>query len=129
MLELAYEYAELSTCQKRQVGCVVVKEQRIISIGFNHGIEESCSCSFDSKNPHVLHAEEMALQGSSKKFQGATLYVSYPPCMKCADIIVRQGIKHVVMAEPIKHVCSILFLQERGVQTSVSRKPVSRIVE
>lgn len=97
MIELAKKYAGLSTCNKRQVGCVVVKDNKVISYGFNHGYDEDCSCSHEGKNPHVRHAEEMALCGKDKDiYNGAVIYVTYPPCEKCSVLIEKCKIKKVV---------------------------------
>jgi deoxycytidylate deaminase len=61
MLLLTKILAKQSTCNKRQVACIITKYGLPIAYGFNHGNKEQCGCSMDSKNPHVLHAEEMAL--------------------------------------------------------------------
>ena len=97
MLSLAKNYASLSTCKKRQVGCVVVKDSRIVSYGMNHGYEETCSCSMTEKNAHVIHAEQMALCGKDRDiYKGAVIYVTYPPCEKCMILIEKCELKEVV---------------------------------
>ena len=97
MLNIAKNYASLSTCKKRKVGAVVVKHNKIISYGFNHGFEESCSCSMKDKNPHVLHAEQMALCGKDREiYEGASIYVTYPPCDKCMILIQQCKLKEVI---------------------------------
>lgn len=107
MIEQAKKYAELSRCMKRQVGAVVVKRNKIISYGFNHGFDEKCSCSMTDKNPHVLHAEQMALCGEDREiYEGATMYVTYPPCDKCMILIQQCKLKEVI------------FLSKEGVETT-----------
>lgn len=94
MLDQASKYAAMSVCNKRKVGCVVVKDNAIISYGFNHGFSEACECSPCDKNPHVLHAEQMALCGSDKEiYNGADIYVTYPPCEKCMILIEKCKLK------------------------------------
>lgn len=116
----AYKYATQSTCLKRQVGCVVVKNDRIVAYGFNHGYEETCQCSFETKNPHVLHAEEMALKGEDLEvYIGASLYVTYQPCMKCAELIVTRQFKDVFFSTSNPCSKSIEYLNKHGVSTQV----------
>lgn len=116
----AYKYAAQSTCLKRQVGCVVVKNDRIIAYGFNHGYEETCQCSFETKNPHVLHAEEMALNGvDAEIYKDAELYVTYQPCIDCANLIISKKIKAVFFSTSNPCSKSIKFLNEHGVSTQV----------
>ena len=97
MMDLAKEFATLSPCNKRPVGAVVVKHGVVIGYGFNHGYDEKCSCSFSGKNPHVLHAEQMALCGSDREiYKDATIYITYPPCDKCRVLIELCKIKEVI---------------------------------
>ena len=91
-MQYAYEVSKQSICHKRQVGCVVVKDNTVISIGFNHGYDEVCHCDMNNKNPHVLHAEEMALKDIDS---ADSIYVTYKPCDKCMLIIQSKGIKNV----------------------------------
>lgn len=94
---LVQETAKLSRCNKRKVGAIVVKNNHVISYGFNHGYNEDCFCSTTEKNPHCIHAEQMALCGSDKEiYQDATIYVTYPPCEKCMILIERCKLKEVI---------------------------------
>lgn len=110
-------YAQLSPCKKRKVGCVVVKNAEVIAYGFNHGYEESCSCNLKSKNPHVLHAEQMALQGNDDLYKGADLYVTYQPCLDCAKLIAGKKIKNVFYAQSASCEMSVDFLNKNKVRT------------
>ena len=92
------EYAKLSPCIKRKVGAVVYKDGEVISYGFNHGFYEKCTCSMSEKNPDVLHAEEMALLAVARdSCKGAKIFVNYPPCKKCQNMILNYGISEVVI--------------------------------
>lgn len=96
MLTLAKKYQNLSTCTKRQVGAVVVKDGIIVSYGFNHGFHEKCNCDTNTKNPDVLHAEEMALCGFDKEvYNGANMFVTHEPCENCTKLIEKCNIKEL----------------------------------
>lgn len=108
-MNLALELAQRSHCVKRQVGAVLSKNTRIISIGYNgppagtHNCDEEWpeeGCPRDSKNSCslALHAEENAIIYASKNgnsLEGTTMYVSLSPCMSCARLIYSSGIKKV----------------------------------
>lgn len=97
MIEIAKNYALMSVCNKRKVGALVVKDNEVISYGYNHGLEEPCFCSMTDKNPHCLHAEQMALCGNDREvYEGATIYVTYPPCEKCMILIEKCKLKEVI---------------------------------
>ena len=114
-LGYAQKYASLSPCLKRQVGCVVTQNGQVISYGFNHGYEEDCSCNHHTQNPHVLHAEAMALSGDSEDYRGATLWVTYQPCMPCAALILSKRIAKVIYSQTSKTPESIHFLDFHGI--------------
>lgn len=104
-LRMARIWAENSYCQRRQVGALVVKDQRIISDGYNgtpSGFENQCEDEQGVTLPYVLHAEANAitkLARSSNNSDGATLYVTASPCIECAKLIIQAGIKRVVYGE------------------------------
>mgnify|MGYP002573286643 CR=1 FL=1 len=104
-LRMARIWAENSYCHRRQVGALVVKDQRIISDGYNgtpSGFENQCEDEQGVTHPYVLHAEANAitkLARSSNNSDGATLYVTASPCIECAKLIIQAGIKRVVYGE------------------------------
>lgn len=104
-LRMARIWAENSYCQRRQVGALVVKDQRIISDGYNgtpSGFENQCEDEQGVTHPYVLHAEANAitkLARSSNNSDGSTLYVTASPCIECAKLIIQAGIKRVVYGE------------------------------
>ncbi|MGL1886980.1 MAG: dCMP deaminase family protein [Reichenbachiella sp.] len=109
-MELAVNLAKRSHCIKRHVGAVLVKETRIISVGYNgppsgtHNCDEEfpeSGCSRDSKGSCSLaiHAEQNAILYAVKNnasVDGTTLYVTLSPCLSCARIIYSMGVKEVV---------------------------------
>lgn len=108
-MKLATDLAARSHCVKAQVGAVLSKDTRIISIGYNgppagtHNCDEEwpeTGCPRDSKNSCSLaiHAEENAILYAVKNgsaLEGSTLYVTLSPCISCARIIYSTGIKRV----------------------------------
>ena len=108
-MNLATDLASRSHCVKAQVGAVLTKDTRIISIGYNgppagtHNCDEEwpeSGCPRDSKNSCslALHAEENAILYAVKNgmnLSGSTLYVTLSPCISCARIIYSSGIKKV----------------------------------
>jgi dCMP deaminase len=108
-MNLASDLAKRSHCVKAQVGAVLSKDTRIISIGYNgppagtHNCDEEwpdTGCPRDSKNSCslALHAEENAILYAVKNgasLEGATLYITLSPCLPCARLIYSSGIKKV----------------------------------
>ena len=108
-MNLATDLAQRSHCVKAQVGAVLTKDNRIISIGYNgppagtHNCDEefpNVGCPRDSKNSCslALHAEENAILYAVKNgatLEGATLYLTLSPCLSCARLIFSSGIKKV----------------------------------
>ena len=104
-LEMARIWAKNSYCTRRQVGALVVKNNMIISDGYNgtpSGFENVCEDDNGVTKPYVLHAEANAitkLARSSNNSDGATIYITASPCIECAKLIIQSGIKRVVYGE------------------------------
>ena len=128
-------YAELSYAKRKKVGCVIVRDDRIISIGYNgtpSGWDNECEHTTlwkDGKQlsspilvtkPEVLHAETNAiakLASSTESGEGAILFLSsFSPCMDCAKLIYQSGIKEVYYKEKYKNKDGITFLKKAGVK-------------
>ena len=88
-MRMARTWAENSYCQRRKVGALLVKDQMIISDGYNgtpSGFENCCEDANNVSLPYVLHAEANAITKvarSNNSSEGATLYVTASPCMEC----------------------------------------------
>ncbi len=109
-MNLASDLAKRSHCVKAQVGAVLTKDTRIISIGYNgppagtHNCDEEwpeTGCARDSRGSCslALHAEENAILYAVKNgasLEGATLYITLSPCLPCARIIYSSGIRKVL---------------------------------
>lgn len=104
-LRMASIWAENSYCKRRQVGALIVKDQMIISDGYNgtpSGFENVCENEQNVTLPYVLHAEANAITkvaASSNSSKGATIYVTSAPCIECSKLIIQSGIVRVVYSE------------------------------
>jgi dCMP deaminase len=122
-LRMARIWAENSYCNRRKVGCLVVKDKMIISDGYNgtpSGFENICEDDNNVTKPYVLHAEANAitkLARSSNNSDGATLYVTASPCIECSKLIIQSGIKRVVYGENYRIHDGIELLQRAGIET------------
>ncbi|MCR5512365.1 MAG: dCMP deaminase family protein [Prevotella sp.] len=121
-LEMARIWAKNSYCQRRQVGALVVKNNMIISDGYNgtpSGFENVCEDDNGITKPYVLHAEANAitkLARSSNNSEGATIYITASPCIECAKLIIQAGIKRVVYGEKYRLTDGIELLERAGIE-------------
>lgn len=120
-LRMARIWAENSYCQRRQVGALVVKDNRIISDGYNgtpSGFENVCEENNVTK-PYVLHAEANAitkLARSHNSSEGATMYITASPCIECAKLIIQSGVKRVIYGEKYRLDEGINLLERAGIE-------------
>lgn len=107
-MQMAFIWAQNSYCQRRKVGALIVRDNMIISDGYNGtpaGFPNQCEDENNKSFPYVLHAEANAITKiarSNNSSQGATLYVTSSPCIECAKLIIQSGIKRVVYGEPYR---------------------------
>ena len=119
---MARTWAENSYCQRRKVGALLVKDQMIISDGYNgtpSGFENCCEDANNVSLPYVLHAEANAITKvarSNSSSEGATLYVTASPCMECSKLIIQAGIKRVVYGEEYRIMDGIEILKKAGIE-------------
>ena len=120
-LRMANIWAENSYCQRRQVGALIVKNQMIISDGYNgtpSGFENICEDDNNMTKPYVLHAEANAITkvaASNNNSSGATIYITSSPCIECAKLIIQAGIKRVVFSEKYRTEEGISLLKRAGI--------------
>lgn len=123
-LRMAYIWAENSYCKRRRVGAIIVKDQMIISDGYNgtpSGFENVCEDEDGITKPYVLHAEANAITKVSRSNNSsdmATLYVTASPCVECAKLIIQAGIRRVVFSEIYRITDGIDLLRRAGVETT-----------
>ncbi len=122
-LRMARIWAENSYCRRRQVGALMVKDQTIISDGFNGtpaGFENICEDEVSGlTKPYVLHAEANAITKiarSNNSSDGSTLYITASPCLECSKLIIQAGIKRVVFNEFYRVHDGVDLLERAGVE-------------
>ena len=122
-MRMARTWAENSYCVRRKVGALLVKDQMIISDGYNgtpSGFENICEDENNVSKPYVLHAEANALTKvarSNNSSDGATLYVTASPwCLECSKLIIQSGIKRVVYGEEYRIMDGVELLKRAGVE-------------
>lgn len=139
-MKTAKTFAELSHARRLHVGAIVVKDDRIISIGYNGmpaGWDNNCEyeeeilqSEFGKGNwlektgrlktrPEVLHAETNAiakLARSTESGLGADIFITHSPCLDCAKLIYQSGINRVYYGENYRDDTGVKFLQESGIE-------------
>lgn len=121
-MRMARTWAENSYCVRRKVGALLVKDQMIISDGYNgtpSGFPNQCEDENDVSYPYVLHAEANALTKvarSNNSSNGATLYVTASPCLECSKMIIQSGIRRVVYGETYRLTDGIDLLRRAGIE-------------
>lgn len=130
-IKMAQNWAELSYAKRKKVGALIVKNNTIISDGYNgtpSGFENECEIAVNNEDGtfrgyqtkwYVLHAESNALAKVAKSTQsseGATLYITYSPCADCSKLILQAGIKRVVYLEEYRDTNGLEFLRRAGVE-------------
>lgn len=120
-MDVAKRFAQCSTAERLQVGAVVVKDDRIISIGYNgtpRGWDNVCEENGKTK-PEVLHAEANAitkLAKSTESGDGSVLFCTHSPCIDCAKLIVQSGITEVYYDEHYRSEEGLKFLVKSGIR-------------
>ncbi|MCI7576222.1 MAG: dCMP deaminase family protein [Bacteroidales bacterium] len=121
-MRMARIWAENSYCERRKVGALLVKNQMIISDGYNgtpSGFENHCEDENNVSKPYVLHAEANAITKvarSNNSSDGATLYVTASPCIECAKLIIQAGIKRVVYGEKYRLMEGVELIERAGIE-------------
>lgn len=126
-IKAAEVYAELSSAKRLHVGCVVVKDNTIIGIGYNgmpSGWDNVCEDVVEvhedggqvtKTKPEVLHAETNAIAKvarSTNSSEGASLFVTHAPCLDCAKIIHQAGINSVYYRNSYRDELGVNFLEK-----------------
>ena len=120
-MDLAKRIAKESFCERMQAGAIVVKDDNIVSFGFNgmpSGMENGCEDETNTTKPEVLHAEEnlfLKLARSNESCEGAIIYITANPCIKCARMIYQSKIAEVYYEKDYRLDEGTKFLIDRGV--------------
>ena len=132
-MKTAETFAELSHARRLHVGAIIVKDDRIISIGYNGmpaGWDNNCEYEIYEENgddepevilktrPEVLHAETNAIAKLAKSTESgdrAVLFVTHSPCLDCSKLIYQSGINSVFYRNSYRDDSGIKFLQTSGI--------------
>ena len=131
-MKTAETFAELSHARRLHVGAIVVKDDRIISIGYNgmpSGWDNNCEDAVQHSDdtvtlktkPEVLHAETNAIAKLAKSNESgldASLFVTHAPCMDCAKLIYQSGISNVYYRNSYRESTGLDFLEKSGVKVT-----------
>jgi dCMP deaminase len=135
-MDWAERTAELSHARRLHVGAVIVKDDTVISYGYNGmpaGWDNNCEDEIgqvidDNGNiiearlktkPEVLHAETNAIAKLAKSTEsglGATMFITHAPCLDCAKLIYQSGIGSVLYRNTYRDTSGVTFLEKSGVK-------------
>jgi dCMP deaminase len=129
-MKTAETFADLSHARRLHVGAIIVKDDRIISIGYNGmpaGWDNNCEYEILEDNgddepevilktrPEVLHAETNAIAKLAKSNEsgvGATMFITHAPCLDCAKLIYQSGISSVLYRNSYRDTNGVEFLKQ-----------------
>lgn len=128
-MDTAKRFAQLSKAKRLQVGAIIVKENRIISIGYNgtparwsNDCEDVLADGTLKTKPEVIHAEMNAigkLARSGESGDGAYMFLTHAPCMECAKLIFVAGITKVWFNEHYRDTSGVDFLRKCNIHTQL----------
>jgi dCMP deaminase len=135
-MKTAETFAELSHARRLHVGAIVVKDDRIISIGYNGmpaGWDNNCEELVHriAEEPvlktklEVLHAETNAIAKLAKSNEsglGASMFITHAPCLDCAKLIYQSGISSVLYRDAYRDTSGITFLEKSGITVEQMEK-------
>jgi len=121
-MECSEAFSRCSCSERLQVGCVIVKNNNIISTGYNAlptGLDGSLEDTNGNTKPEVRHAEKNALMGlikSNESAVGATMFCTHSCCYLCSVDIVDAGIVRFIYKDEYRDISGLEYLKARGVQ-------------
>ena len=130
-MNVAEEFAKLSSARRLHVGCVIVKNDSIIGVGYNgmpSGWDNNCEDEVydreENRNllvtkPEVLHAETNAIAKvakSTNSTEGANMFITHAPCLECSKIIAQTGIAKVFYKNIYRNTDGLEFLNKSNVE-------------
>ncbi len=135
-MQIAFLVSQRSTCLRRHVGAVIVKNKRMLATGYNgapsglkHCLDIGClrqKMNIPSGQRHELcrglHAEQNAIIQASLygiSVKESTIYITNQPCVICAKMLINAGVSEIVIAEGYPDELAMKFLKEAGIRTRV----------
>jgi dCMP deaminase len=139
-LQLARQAATRSTCLRRQVGAVLVRDRRVLATGYNgaprgvaHCLEVGClrdqlgiPSGERQELCRAIHAEQNAIIQAAihgVAVEGATLYCTLQPCILCAKMLINAGVREIYYVEGYPDEFSRQLLDEAGVRCTCTELP------
>lgn len=133
LLIVADTFGLRSTCSRAQIGAVLAKDGRVLSSGYNGAPSHMPHCT-DIDHPPItetctksVHAEANAIAFAARigiSTDGATLYCTQTPCLKCAQLLINSGIVRVVAAFPYRDSAGVQLLHDAGIETTIMMEKV-----
>jgi len=120
-MRIAEVIAQRSSCERRKVGCIIVKNNQILAEGYNGmppGWSNDCEDEEGNTKDCVSHAEENAIAkaaSSSISCRGGTLFCTLQPCKDCSKLIIQSNIRQVYYREPYRDTSPVRFLKKCNV--------------
>lgn len=124
-MELAHVVAKRSTCNRRSVGAVLVRDKRILTTGYNgsppgqpHCTDEGC-IMVDNHCVRAIHAEQNAIIQAALHgidLRGATCYVTASPCVHCSKMLIAAGVTRIVYSDDYRDVLGQKMVRDAGVK-------------
>jgi dCMP deaminase len=104
-MDIAYAVSSRSTCLKHHVGCVITKNERIVSTGYNGAVRgmkhciKGCTLTKEGQCAVGIHAEQNAVAYAWQSLEGASAYVTLKPCLACAKLLIASGVSRIIYTE------------------------------
>lgn len=120
-MKVAEVYARLSRAQRLKVGSVIIRDDRVISVGYNgtpSGLSNECELEGVTK-PEVIHAEANAILFAAKNgisTDNCMIIITHSPCFECVKMIVQSGIKEVYYKYLYRDKKPLELLKQAGVK-------------
>lgn len=125
-MDIAFRISKMSRCTRKQVGCVIIKNNNIISFGWNgtpRGDDNNCEDCNGNTKLNVIHAEDNAFRKlirSNESAEDAVMFLTCTPCTRCSERISDAGIKKIYYAERYEsgsNGCGLEYLKKHGIET------------
>ena len=145
MMGTAYQWGAMSSCERKKVGAILAKDNRVLNVAYNGTISgadnlceidcpqckgnpfdkvlqegcERCQGAGIISNPNVVHAEKNLIAFCAKNgipTDGCTVYVTLSPCIECSSLMKQAGIQKIVYDEVYRDTSGIEFCEQHGIE-------------
>lgn len=128
-MEAAHTYAKLSWAKRLKVGAILIKNDRIISIGYNGMPSGSSNICEDvvieggfpeyTTKPEVIHAEMNAIAFAARNgimTEGCSMITTHSPCFNCSKLLIQSGVKEIYYEKEYRKIGALKFLKDNNVK-------------